>query len=302
MQIIKHTYRLRALSLFLFHSMLIGFLVLCFESCSMNRLIVRSTASVLEEGVQALYEETDLIIAEASLVSHLKLVESFLKSDPTNRGLLLLLSQGYYAYAMGFVEDEDQQRAQLLYLRGRNYALKALETDVHVADLLELTLDDFQSAIGEVKEKKLSSLFWCAMNWGNWILLNLNKPHALIDLAKVEMMMKHVLDIKESIFFASPHIFFGILDAARPVLLGGNPKRALKHFESAQSLNKQQLMLIDFYVARFYAVQILDDHLFEEKLQHVIDFDVTSVPDIALLNKIAQMKARLWMNKKNELF
>ncbi|MBN2382874.1 hypothetical protein JXQ70_08325 [bacterium] len=283
--------------------MTVSFLVLCLTcGCSLNRIVVRSTASVLEKGLAAMYRETDLIIAENSLVSQLKLLEALLENDPHNETVLMLLTQGYYAYALGFVEDNDPDRAKMLYVRGRDYARTVLEK----ADPLwgQGTSDSqhFERALSQIGEKYLEALFWNAMNWGNWIMLSLDNPQALFDLIRVEQMMQLVLERKENLFFAGPHVFFGCLHAARPVMLGGDPQLAQEHFEWAKRLNNDTIKLVDFYKARFYARQVLDAELYEQILSEIVAYDVNSVPEVALLNQIARKKAQFWLDRKDDLF
>jgi len=60
--------------------------IFLFQSCSLNRLAVRQLTPVLENSANAIFEETDLIIAEQSLISNIKLLEGLLKTDPENQG------------------------------------------------------------------------------------------------------------------------------------------------------------------------------------------------------------------------
>ena len=97
-----------------------------FYSCSLEKFIIRQTGTLLDYGTIALYEETDLILAEQALASNIKLLEGMIKGDPENRHLLMLTSQAISGYALGFVEDESPERAKPLYLRARNYAARVL--------------------------------------------------------------------------------------------------------------------------------------------------------------------------------
>ncbi|GAG59489.1 unnamed protein product, partial [marine sediment metagenome] len=53
-------------------------------------------------------------------------------------------------------------------------------------------------------------------------MLNLDNPRAIFDLPKVEALMKRVLELDETYYFAGAHLFFGSLFAARPAMFGGN--------------------------------------------------------------------------------
>ncbi|MBU4446668.1 TRAP transporter TatT component family protein, partial [bacterium] len=87
------------------------------SSCSLNRLIINSASSFMEDGIQVIYQEDDLKIAEQFLANNLKMVELLLSKDAENRRLNLIAAQGFGAFAMAFVEDEDPDRAARLYQR-----------------------------------------------------------------------------------------------------------------------------------------------------------------------------------------
>ena len=92
----------------------------------MEKFIIRQSGTLLDYGAVAIYEETDLILAEQALASNIKLLEGMIKGDPENQHLLMLTSQAIAGYALGFVEDEAPERAKPLYLRARDYAARVL--------------------------------------------------------------------------------------------------------------------------------------------------------------------------------
>lgn len=283
----------------------VALILLCvlIGGCSMNRVTTRATVSVIANGLPALYRETDLQLAEAALGSDIKLLEVLLESDPRNRRLLLLLSQAYAAYSLGFVEDIEPERAKMLYLRGRDYALQSLSFGRHSSTrLVELTSDELTARVDEVQKKDIEPLFWSALCWGNWIMLNLTEPQAIFDLTRVETMMRRVLELDEGYYFAGPHLFFGSVLAARPVMLGGNPAKAREHFQRGRELTGDAFLLMQYYEARFLAVQMQDEELFTTLLTNVLEAPLSILPDYGLINRIAKRKAALLLEHKDELF
>ena len=79
------------------------------SACSMDKFVIRQTGALLDYGVLALYEETDLELAEHAMASNIKLLEGMVKGDPENENLLLLTTQALNGYALGFVEDEEPE-------------------------------------------------------------------------------------------------------------------------------------------------------------------------------------------------
>lgn len=280
----------------------IAFLMLMGNACSINKLVVSRTTAMVENGMGAVYEEEDLQVAQTALESHLKLLEVLLRSSPEDKSTKTLLAQGYNAYALGFVEDTDQTRAEYFYLKGRDFALDVLRSNKKFRESLKGPAEDFEKAVNSLGKESIAPLFWCASNWGKWIMLNLDNVQAIFELPKVEMMMRKVLELDETYYFAGAHVFFGSLLAAKPKMLGGKPDEAQKHFESAIRIAGPSFLLTKFYYARFYATGTLNEDLFVSLLSEVLNTPLDALPEYALINHIAQEKARLLMKKSEQLF
>jgi len=69
---------------------IIFFFTILAQSCSLNTIVIRQTGDILNYGVLALYEETDLQLAEQALAADIKLVEGLIKGDPENKQLLIM--------------------------------------------------------------------------------------------------------------------------------------------------------------------------------------------------------------------
>jgi len=231
-----------------------------------------------------------------------KLLEAVMKSEPENKHFLLLASMGYSSYALGFVEDDNIERARLLYLRGKEYGLKILKTNKHFRNALDSEFTKFNEALQTFSKNDVPAVFWTAIGWGSYISWTLTDPKALADLPKVEAMMQFVLEKDPSYFYGGAHFFLGTLYASRPKILGGSPELSKKHFEECLKLNKEKFLMAYVYMARSYAVQIQDVQLFEQCLTKVDTTSLDILPQARLSNAIAKKKARLLREKINELF
>lgn len=282
----------------LLHLSLVPFLF----ACSMQRLAVRSTQGILEKGLEAMYEEDDLQLAEQAVASNLKLLEALVRSDPKNRKVLLMTSQGYSSYALGFVEDTDRQRARKFYARGRDFGLRILNQKKEFRAALTADLSSFASSLKHFSKKDVPALFWTANGWGNWINLGLNDPEALAQLPKVRLLMERVLELDESYFYGSAHLFFGSLYGGTPKMLGGDPQKSKWHFERCLEINGGRFLMTYVLYARYYAVQIQDRQLFQSLLRKVLDTSLDILPEQRLANRIAQKKAGLLLARIDDLF
>jgi tetratricopeptide (TPR) repeat protein len=289
----------RSRTAFLFLNLLIGVLL---TGCSMQRLAVRSTQGILERGLEVMYEEDDLPLAEQAVASNLKLIEALVRSDPNNKKLLLMASQGYSSYALGFVEDSDPERARKFYARGRDYGLRILLRKEQFRKALNADLEQFKEALRVFSKNDVPALFWTANGWGNWINLGLSDPNALAQLPKVRLLMERVLQLDEGYFYGSAHLFFGSLYGGIPKMLGGDPAKSRRHFERCLEINKGRFLMTYVLYARYYAVQVQDRALFEKLLRRVLDATLDILPEQRLANAIAQRKAAALLAKVDDLF
>jgi hypothetical protein len=268
----------------------------------MDRFVIRQTAALLDYGVLALFEETDLILAEQALAADIKLIEGMIKGDPENEQLLLLASQAFSGYTLGFVEDEAPERAKKLYIRGRNYGFRALLGNMEYESHLKKPLDAFTNWVNTVEKDDLGPLFWTAFAWAGWITISLDNPRALIDLPKVEVMMQRVLDLDDSFFHGAAYLFFGSIWGSRPPMLGGNPEKAKEYFEKNLEITKGNFLLTHIYYSQYYAIKTMNEEFFDQLIEQVEETSPDVLPGFQLLNVIAKKKASILKERREDYF
>jgi hypothetical protein len=145
-------------------------------------------------------------------------------------------------------------------------------------------------------------VFWTAFAWGGYLNITLTDPDAIAAIPKLEAMMNFVLERDSAFYYGGAHLFLGTLYGSRSRFLGGDPDRSRRHFEAALRINGGKFLMTHVYYARSYAVQTLNDTLFEQLLTHVLETPVDVLPQFRLGNAIAKKKAQLWLARKEELF
>jgi tetratricopeptide (TPR) repeat protein len=271
-----------------------------FTGC-IQMLAVRAVGGILEEGMDTFYEESDLDLAREGLSGNLKLLEALIKADPENEDLLLFAAQGFSAYSLAFAEDDSLERAQALYLRSRNYALRAFKERTGM-DLMQLSLDEIQSAVPELSTDDLPFIFWTGFSWGSYINVNRDNLSAMADISKVDALMKYVLERDRDFYYGGADLYFGAMKASIPVMLGGKPEQAREHFERAIETSDGKFLMAYVIFAQTYCLQTLNEELFDELLQKVTDASLEDAPGIRLPNAVAKKKAHRLMTMKEELF
>ncbi len=277
-------------------------LSLWLNACTMGQLVAHGSRPLLEGGLIAMNRETDLELAKTAIPGNLNMIEGLIVEDPDNLALKVYAASGFYDYAYGFVEDDDPARASKLYERGFEYGRSALAQGGLPVDLERASLDELTRALTHTTKKSVPELFWTAMCWAKWIDLNRTDPALLANAGKAVALMQRVLDLDDTYFYGGAHLFFGVYYGGRSPMLGGNPKLSARHFRKAREISQGKLLLVDLLEAQYLDRQIGDRHAFHEELTRVIDAPVDLYPDMALMNKIAQQKARALLSKEGDLF
>ncbi len=270
------------------------------NGCSLTTIAVRSTGTILDAGFESLMSEDDLVLAKTAIESDLKLLEGLLRADPENKKLLLLAAQGFTSYALAFVEDENPERAEKLYLRGRDYGSKWLEKSYGI-NLLEMNdLDEFNSAVNGLPGKAVPGVFWMGNAWASSILLSLDDVSAVADLVRTETMMKFVLENNESYYYAGAHLFFCAYYGGRPRMLGGDPEKASYHIQRQQELGGKNFLIGELFKVKYVDLPAFDEDSAREGLEKILRYDLELAPEIRLVNRIAQKKAEVLLKNLDE--
>jgi hypothetical protein len=274
-------------------------LCLLAAGCSFKQAAVRATAPIIEDTFRAFNEEEDPILAEAAAASNLKLLEGLLKSDPDNRGFLLLAARGFGGYAFAFAEEKDPDRAGKLYLRGRAYGMRLLRNHGFIPPS---GLKAFRRAVLNLGPDSVPAIFWTAYNWANWANLNQTSPRALADLPRVAAMMQRVLDLDEKYFYGGAHVFFGSYYGGRPKIAGGDVKAAKRHFERAVEIARGKFLVNLVFYARYFAIPSQDRETYIKLLRKVTQAPAGILPAERLANTIARMRAKRMLDEVDEYF
>lgn len=273
-------------------------------SCSIiNTVAVNATTNIVDYGLEAIFEESDLDFAEKAIPGNLTLLEALYRAkDKDDDHLAFLLTQGYTGYTLGFVEDVDVERAKVLYTRARDYGLKSLKKNKQFSQSLDQDQAAFKKALQQFSKDDVPMIFWTANAWGNLINVSISDPSILGDLPKVNAMMEFVLKHDETYFYGSAHLYFAAILATTPKNLGGKPDSAKYHFEKCFEIGKNKFVLPHLYMAKSYCVQMQDKELFEKLISTIEETSLEELPEQRLVNAIAKRKAKKLAQRSEELF
>ncbi|MBI2889699.1 MAG: hypothetical protein HYY13_02835 [Nitrospirae bacterium] len=261
----------------------------------------------------------DPMLLKYGAPGNILLFETLADRFADNGDLMMLLAQTYCSYAMGFVEEEDPERAILMYDRGRTFGLRSLwlyrpfrkaviaaagQKPKDLAGAVELSAQHLEKGVEAIKDKDVvDRLFWTGNCWGGWLNLNKRDPLALFDIPKVLSLMTKVVELDQTYFYGGGLIFFGVYNAGLPSIAGGGVDKSKDWFEKAFKVTDGKLLLAKVLYAEHLATLIKDEDLFVRTLTEVIETPPEAAPaDLRLANEIAKLKAKRLLARKDEFF
>jgi hypothetical protein len=293
---------LRKLSL---NSCLLSFLCLIFPaSCTYRTFIANNMSGTLGDMEKAFYKEKSVRFAREAIPAMIKQLDGFIESSPENADLLTSGARMNCGVAFMFIDDEDPALSSILYIKGLNYALRALETDVRgFKKYYGGDLQEFEKFIGGniTKKEQVPATFWAGNCLGGYINVNREDIGAVADIPKAEILVKHALNLNELYFYSGAHLFFGIFNGSLPAMLGGNPQESKMHFEKLIEQTKGNFLLGKVMYASTYAVQVQDRKLYEKLLSEVLESE-NYPEEFNLINAAAKAKAEKMIKQADEKF
>ena len=276
--------------------------VLLLAGCSTGKLVVRGSQSIMDSGIEAMNHETDLQLARAAMPANLKLMEGMLLEDPKNIDLLLFAAQGFYGYSYGFIETEDPARAGALYRRCYDYARRAFSLRGFNIDPEIASADDLQAAVAKAGKGDVPAIFWTATCLGKWADMNRDNLAGVAGLSNVAILMQRIIELDDTYYYGAAHMFFGVYYGGLSPMFGGDYALSEQHFQRANEINHDKLLLVDLLHAEFLDRQQLNQAGFHQRLTGILEAPEDLYPQMALVNAISKHKAALLLEQEGEWF
>ncbi|MFQ5995649.1 MAG: TRAP transporter TatT component family protein [Acidiferrobacterales bacterium] len=294
--------------------MLIALVFATTTGCSVRKYAAKQMGNVLAESGTVYASDNDIELVGEALPFGLKTMESVLSEVPDHRGLLVATASGFAQYAYVYVDSvafeleetnprrarELRKRAKRLYLRGRDYALRAL--DLQQPDFKAMLRQDVQSALAAFKPENVPELYWAAVAWSAAIATDKQDMELLADLDLIEPMIQRSLELDESFDYGAIHQFMVSFEGGRSAAQGGSVERAREHFVRAMELAEGKKVGPLVSLAETVSVSMQNRKEFQQLLKQALVFDVDSVPEYRLANLIAQRRARVLLSRIDDFF
>lgn len=263
-------------------------------------LVSSATATMAANLSSAILNSDDPQTVADGAPAYLLLLDSMLRSEPNKPQLLRSAATLYSAYASVFVKDK--QRAQRMSKHALDYALRAVCIENKTAcHLYRMNFIDFQGLLGTLSQEDVPGWYILGAAWAGWIDANRQDWSAMSELPRVEAIMARLTALDGSFKQGGPHLYLGILSTLLPPALGGNPAVGRRHFEKADSIAKGKNLMIKVMFAEKYARLVFDQGLHDTLLNEVLSAN-PAVPDLTLMNTLAQQRARELLTTSQDYF
>jgi hypothetical protein len=278
----------------------ISFLLILSSCATIGRVGLNQASNAVPPLIDNVMQLDNSRITKEGLPGLILLVCAIIEFTPENLNLLSTASLAYMSYGL-MVEDEDPDYASALYLKGKEYGMRALMTHKKLKKQLDndVRLIDAISSVNN--EKYTSAVFTTAMSWGLWTFLNLEDATAPIGLPTILKMVDQSAKLDDSFFWGGADFFRMAYNCVMPEFAGGGPKKAKAALDKCLSFSNGEMMLPLVYYAKFYARPYGDRKLFHDLLTKAVNYK-TNRKDLKLVNELAKKKALHLLKQEEEFF
>lgn len=271
--------------------------------CGVTRRVAADTmVPLLESTMAATYRDRDLETVREGIAANLLLLRGFAEEYEDEETLRILAAQSYFAFALGFIEDFEPDRALLLYEEGWRLGREALEDrDWYRRAESEQPIPS-PEALAAIPRDDVPLLFWTLANWMRWVSQNLDDPAAVAQLARLELYLDRVIELQPDYFHGLPLAMVAALQSFRPEMLGGKPDLSRSNFEEAFRVSGNRMLYFKVLYAEFYCRRIFDEECFVATLEEVMTAPDDLLPELQLWNEVAKDKAAYLLETRDEYF
>jgi predicted anti-sigma-YlaC factor YlaD len=280
---------------------MVAVLTLFANGCSLRNLAADRLGDALAGGGDVFASDDDPQLVGDALPFTLKLMESVLAERPRHRQLLLAAARGFTQYAYGWVaEPRQDERARRLYVRARNYGLRAFE--VERPGFTQALRADPEAAVARLTRDDVPLLYWTASAWALAISLSKSDPEAVADLPIAGAMADRALALDESWGDGAIHSFLIAYEPNRPNGTGDGFARSRAHFERAVALSHGGAASPYVAFAEVVSVPAQNRSEFESMLRSALAVNVDARPEWRVENALAQRRAAWLLAHSGDLF
>ena len=290
--------------------------ILLFLNCSIQKWTMSKISENFSSNENTVFTGDDdpELIGDA-LPFTMKLYESLLAKDSTNPELYLASGKLFCLYAQGFVlfpadtlpdsltaqKKAAGKRAKKLFLRGRDYILKALDLR-HPHFLAQIKSGAMDSALLTTTQSDSSYLYWGAASWMGAIAADRSDLGLAMTLKKAIALANKLSSTNETYGFGALNELYCIYYASAPKSLGGDTAKARLQLTKAISASNNSKVSPFVSGALSLSVKNKNREEFEQFLNSALSIDINAYPQQRLQNTIYQQRAKWLLEHEGRYF
>ncbi len=248
-------------------------------------------------------KQRDIKLVREGAPAFLLMIDGMAEGSPDDAETLMAAARLYSAYVSAFVLDEDRVRARILSKKARDYAFAAMSLEHEMfARVRDKSLEEFQLFLPRLRPDDKEPLFLVIRTWAGYIEAHKDDWDALADIPKVGALAERLVELDETYYFGFGHLVLGVLDSLLPPALGGRLEEARAHFERAIEVSQGKFLPAYIMYAKQYALPAFDRPLYERLLKTALETPADGVPDLTLINTVAQKQADELLAEADEFF
>lgn len=246
----------------------------------------------------AIAKQTEPAVIEYGLPSYMILIDALIEGAPNNVNYRLNGARMYSLYATAFTQDKPALAARAFAYAKHASCIKSADKLCHK---LNSPLEDFESALAQLKSKDLPWLYVLMSAWAVNIQAHSSDMSQIAQLPKIKALAKFILKQDESYENGNVHLVLAILESQLPPSLGGKPEVAKHHFKRAIAISKQQNLMAKVLYAKQYARMLYLKDLHQKLLHEVINHH-HDAKELNLANALAKQQAAKLLATADEYF
>jgi tetratricopeptide (TPR) repeat protein len=293
---------------------LIPLLALLGAGCSIRGMAMDAVADALAEQGTVFASDEDPELVREAIPFGLKTYESVLEGVPEHRGLLVATGSSFIQYAYAFVQQdadfidatdlprarELRKRAMKLFLRGRDYAARALLLD-HPEFLRELRMDR-ERTLGALAKEDVPALYWAGVGWAAALMASKENLELVADLPLAGAMIERAVRLDPSFNQGAGYEFLISYEGSRPAAMGGSAERARENYRKALEVSGGKRASVHLALAE--SVSVRDQNLpeFRRLVEAALAVDPEADRSQRLVNLLARKRAEWLKSRIPDLF
>ena len=291
---------------------------LTLPSCSIQKMAMNMVADALtgEGGADVFTGDPDPELVRDAIPFAIKLYETLLSQNPGHQGLMLTTGSLFVMYANAFIQGpaemlpsyawQDREnalnRAKQMYLRGYNILYDALEAKYRGFKQGIANQNTRQNFLNKLKKDDVGLLYWAVAGGLSAYSIDIMDFELSARISEWNAMIHRAYELNPNFDGWALDEFFIIFYASLPDVLGGDPDKALVHFQRA--LEKSGGVSTGAYLsyAQNISLPAQDYEAFESNLKKALEINPDDDASTRLVNIINQRKAKWLLDNAWQFF